>query len=137
MNITTQNKVRSAQETLVGRAVVARAALIDIASVLVFVAIGRRNHDEGTAISGVLSVAAPFLIALAVAWAGGRVWRAPQSFRIGVTVWASTVVVGLALRRLVFDHGIATPFVIVATLFLGFELLGWRAIATHRTSKRL
>lgn len=111
--------------------------MIDVVCVLVFVAIGRRNHDEGTAIGGVFSVAAPFLIALAVAWAGSRAWRTPQSLRTGVAVWATTVVVGLALRRLVFDHGIATPFVIVATLFLGFELLGWRAIATRRTSKRL
>jgi len=113
------------------RAVVARAAVIDIVSVLAFVAIGRRNHDEGTAIIPVFSVAAPFLIALAAAWAGGRAWRAPQSLRTGVAVWVPTVVVGLALRRLVFDHGIATPFVIVATLFLGFALLGWRLVASR------
>jgi len=122
---------------VIGRAVVARAAAIDIVSVLAFVAIGRRNHDGGTAINEVLSVAAPFLIALAVAWAGGRAWRAPQSLRTGIAVWVPTVVVGLALRRLVFDHGIATAFVIVATLFLGFALLGWRAIATSRSSKHL
>jgi len=122
---------------VIGRAVVARAAAIDIVSVLAFVAIGRRNHDGGTAINEVLSVAAPFLIALAVAWAGGRAWRAPQSLRTGIAVWVPTVVVGLALRRLVFDHGIATAFVIVATLFLGFALLGWRAIATRRSSKHL
>lgn len=113
------------------RALVARALVIDAVSVLAFVAIGRRNHDEGTAISGVLSVAAPFLIALAVAWIGSRAWRAPQSLRTGIAIWLPTVVVGLALRRLVFDDGIATPFVIVATLFLGFVLLGWRIAATR------
>ena len=111
------------------KTVIARAAVLDIVGVLAFVAIGRRNHDEGTGIGAVLSVAAPFLIALAVAWAGSRAWRAPQSLRAGFTVWVSTVVVGLALRRLVFDHGIASPFVIVATLFLGFVLLGWRLVA--------
>ena len=111
------------------KTVIARAAVLDIVGVLAFVAIGRRNHDEGTGIGAVLSVAAPFLIALAVAWAGSRAWRAPQSLRAGFTVWATTVVVGLTLRRLVFDHGIATPFVIVATLFLGFVLLGWRLVA--------
>ena len=116
---------------VVGRAVVSRAAVLDSVSVLAFVAIGRRNHDEGTGIGAVLSVAAPFLIALAVAWAGSRAWRAPQSLRAGFTVWATTVVVGLALRRLVFDHGIATPFVIVATLFLGVVLMGWRLMATR------
>ena len=117
------------QQTVLERAAIARAAVLDIVGVLAFVAIGRRNHDEGTAIGAVLSVAAPFLIALAVAWAGSRAWRAPQSLRAGITVWATTVVVGLALRRLVFDHGIATPFVIVATLFLGSAFLGWRLVA--------
>ncbi len=116
---------------------VARAAVIDAVCVLVFVAIGRRNHDEGTAIGAVFSVAAPFLIALAVAWAGSRAWRAPQDLRTGIAVWATTVAVGLALRRQVFDHGIATPFVIVAMLFLGFALLGWRVVANSRTSKHL
>ena len=117
------------QETVIERAAIARAAVLDIVGVLAFVAIGRRNHDEGTAIGAVLSVAAPFLIALAVAWSGSRAWRSPQSLRAGFTVWATTVVVGLALRRLVFDHGIATPFLIVATLFLGFAFLGWRLVA--------
>ncbi len=126
----------SAPVAVVGRAVVARAAVIDIVSVLVFVTIGRRNHDEGTAINAVLSSAAPFLIALAVGWASGRAWRAPQSLRTGVAVWVSTVVVGLALRRLVFDYGIATPFVIVATLFLGSVLLGWRVIAMRFATPR-
>jgi len=34
--------------------------------------------------------------------------------------------VGLGIRRLVFGDGIATPFVIVATLVLGLLLVGTR-----------
>jgi hypothetical protein len=101
--------------------------------VLVFVAVGRRNHNEGTAIDGVMKVAAPFLIAVAIGWFVGRVWRRPMTLRVGAIVWITTVVVGMPLRNLVFDRGTATSFIIVATLFLGTALLGWRAVAVRAT----
>ncbi|MHB1129161.1 MAG: DUF3054 domain-containing protein [Ilumatobacteraceae bacterium] len=107
---------------------VAIAATLDVAGVIVFVAVGRRNHNEGTALDGVMTVAAPFLIALAIGWLVSRAWRQPMNLRTGVIIWASTIVFGLLLRNLAFDRGIATSFIIVATLFLGAVLLGWRAI---------
>lgn len=113
---------------------IATAAVLDTASVLAFVVIGRRNHNEGTALDGVMTVAAPFLIALATGWLVSRAWRRPMNLRIGFIIWMTTVIVGLLLRNLVFDRGIATSFVIVATLFLGAALLGWRAI--FRTFRR-
>ena len=96
-----------------------------------FVAIGRRNHDEGTAISGVLSVAAPFLIALIASWVGLRTWNEPFTRRSWAATWAITVIIGLLLRRLVFDRGIATPFIIVATITLGV-LLGVGRLLSKR-----
>ena len=39
---------------------------------------------------------------------------------------AHTVIVGLLLRRFVFDRGTATPFVIVATATLCAFIMGWR-----------
>ena len=42
-------------------------------------------------------------------------------------IWIVTVVVGLALRSLVFDRGIAPTFIVVALLTLGVLLVGWRA----------
>jgi hypothetical protein len=102
------------------------AAGIDTAIVVAFVAIGRRNHDEDTAVAGLASTAAPFLIALALAWLIWRVWERPLDTATGVRVWATTVAVGMLLRRLAFDDGTATAFVIVATVFLGFFLVGWR-----------
>lgn len=104
------------------------AGAFDVASVLVFVTVGRRNHNEGTAIDGVITVATPFLIALAIGWLVSRAWRRPMSLRIGAIVWMTTVVVGLLLRNRVFDRGTATAFVIVAVLFLGAVLLGWRVM---------
>jgi hypothetical protein len=94
--------------------------------VVLFVAIGRRNHDEGTAIDGIATVAAPFLIALVVAWLSSRAWRTPGSMRTSLIVWLVTVFGGLELRHFVFDRGTATPFVIVATLVLGAFIVGGR-----------
>lgn len=118
MSITTRTNLRS----------VLIAAALDVASVLLFVTVGRRNHNEGTAIDGVITVATPFLIALGIGWLVTKAWRRPMSLRIGAIVWMTTVVVGLLLRNLVFDRGTAAAFVIVATLFLGAVLLGWRVI---------
>ena len=111
--------------------------LIDAALVVGFAALGRRSHDEGTALSGVLEVAAPFLIALAAGWLLARAWRAPVSARTGVIVWGSAVVGGLVLRSLVFDRGVAPSFMVVAALTLGVLLCGWRAAARLAPVRRL
>lgn len=113
----------------------ALAAGLDLLSIVGFVALGRRSHDEGSAISGTLEVAAPFVIAAALAWVGVRVWRRPFAvWETGVPVWVITVVTGLLLRNLVFDRGTALPFVIVATGMLGLLMLGWRAVAGRRVT---
>lgn len=111
--------------------------LIDAALVVGFAALGRRSHDEGAALSGVLEVAAPFLIAAAVGWLLARAWRAPVSARTGAIVWASTVAGGLALRSLVFDRGVAPSFMVVAGLTLGVLLCGWRAAVRFTPARRL
>ena len=110
-------------------------AIVDVVAVVVFVAIGRRNHDEGTALSGVLGVAAPFLIALGISWIGLRTWNEPFTRRSWVATWIITVFVGLLLRRLVFDRGIATPFIIVATITLGV-LLGLGRLLSRKLSAK-
>ena len=110
-------------------------AIVDVVAVVVFVAIGRRNHDEGTAISGVLSVATPFLIALIASWVGLRTWNEPFTRRSWAATWAITVIVGLLLRRLVFDRGIATPFIIVATITLGVLLAIGRLLSQKLNAK--
>jgi len=112
------------------RRLVAVAAACDVVAVLLFVALGRRSHDEGgNVVAGVLSVAAPFLIALAVGWAAARAWRAPMAWRTALVVWPVTVAVGMLLRRFVFDRGAATSFIVVATIATGVLLLGWRLVA--------
>ena len=53
------------------------AVAIDAALIVLFAALGRRTHDEGSAIGGTL-VAAPFLIGYAIAASALRLDRAPS-----------------------------------------------------------
>ena len=112
------------------------AAGLDTFAVVLFVAIGRREHDRDTAIAGLVDTAAPFLIALALAWLVLRVWQRPTELRTGVGVWAIVVIAGMLLRNVVFGDGTATSFVIVATLVTGALLLGWRAVAAVVARRR-
>ena len=73
------------------------AVALDIAVIIVFVAIGRRNHDEGSAIGEVFRIAAPFLIGLAAGWSIARAWRHPMSLVTGTVIWIVTIAVGMAL----------------------------------------
>ena len=121
--------------TRLSRRAVITTAIVDVVAVVVFVAIGRRNHDEGTALSGVLGVAAPFLIALGISWIGLRTWREPFNRASFIATWIITVFVGLLLRRVVFDRGIATAFIIVATITLGV-LLGLGRLLSRKLSPK-
>ncbi len=111
------------------------SAVADAASIMIFVAIGRKNHDEGQAASGIFRVAAPFLLALLAGWVIARMWKEPLSQRSGVLISLTTIVLGMLLRNIVFDDGTATAFIIVATVFLGTLLNGWRAFARNRLAR--
>jgi hypothetical protein len=110
---------------------IALAAVADVVAIIVFVAIGRRNHDEGTAVDGIITVAAPFLIALVIGWIVARAWSRPMQIEAAFIIWPVTVALGMVLRNLVFDRGTALPFIIVATLVTGVFLVGWRMVAAR------
>jgi hypothetical protein len=115
------------------------AVALDVVVVLLFVAIGRRSHDEGSALSELIRVAAPFLIGLGAGWVVARAWRRPFDLATGCTIWVVTIVVGMVLRRTLFDRGTALSFVVVASIFTGVLLLGWRLVArrmTHSDTRR-
>ena len=102
----------------------------DVACVLIFVAIGRRNHAEGQTLAGLAQTGWPFLAGLTAAWVVFRGWRTPTAVRpTGVTVWLSTVAIAMGLRAGT-GVGIAPSFIAVATAFIGALLLGWRAAVT-------
>lgn len=109
----------------------ARAFLYDLACVVAMVIIGTRNHDTDTGFTGVLSVAAPFVIALLATRITSELRSEAHSFNAGVVSWVGTVTIGMLLRHFAFDRGTAVPFIIVAATFLAITMLGWRVVAAR------
>ncbi|EWT00862.1 membrane protein [Intrasporangium oryzae NRRL B-24470] len=108
------------------------AFLLDVLLVLVFAAVGRASHAEANPVLGVLSTAWPFLVGLVAGWLVVRSLRKgwPTDFGPGITVWFSTVLIGMVLRRAV-GEGTAWTFVLVASVVLAVFLLGWRALVAY------
>ena len=113
---------------------VIRAVALDALCILLLVIIGTRNHETDTGISGVLFVGAPFWIALGIAHGSQLLSRTTKAEANQYVVWGYTVIMGMVLRNYVFDRGTALAFVIVATIFLGVTMLGWRALLSRRQS---
>ena len=111
-----------------------RAYAFDALCVLLMVVIGTRNHKTDTGITGVLFVAAPFWIALTLAHLAPLSQRKNRKDPNTYVVWGYTVVMGMLLRNLVFDRGTAVAFIIVATVFLGITMFGWRALLARRAT---
>ena len=119
------------------------AFLTDVAAVLLFATLGRANHAQGVTLGGVLLVAWPFLVALALGWlaarglarsgarSGTRGGSERATWPVGVpgspVVWLTTVVVGLGLR-VVGGGGFAWSFAVVTLVVLGLFLVGWRCV---------
>ncbi len=107
-----------------------RATLValatDVGCVVVFCTIGRRSHAEGLSLAGIAETAWPFLAGTAVGWLVSRGWRSPAAvLPTGVVVWVATVVVGMLLRKAT-SSGVATSFIVVASVSTAVLLLGWR-----------
>lgn len=102
---------------------------VDAVLVLVFVLVGRRSHDESSALVGVATTLWPFLVGTVAGWLLAVVVRRPwHSLAAGLVVWPATVVVGMGLR-VASGQGVQPSFVVVATVALAVALLGWRAVA--------
>ena len=119
------------------RNVVVAAAVADVVSITVFVALGRRSHEEsGSVIEGIAKVAAPFLLALVVGWLASRAWRAPTTLSTVSVIWVITVALGMVLRHTLFDRGTAASFVVVTAVVTFVLLFGWRAAANAVSARR-
>lgn len=110
--------------------------LADIAFVVLFVFIGTRNHNTDENAGGVAATVAPFLIGLAIGWFVSQAWKSPTATSTGITIWISTVAVGMLLRHFAWDRGTAGAFIIVATVFNAFTLVGWRVVRENVVSRR-
>ena len=116
------------------------AAVLDLLMVVLFAAIGRRSHEEATALSGLVHTAWPFVVGAAIGWVVTfALYRNKfDAFLIvptGIVVWVMTVAVGMVLRALT-GQGTAGSFIIVATISTAVLLLGWRALARFVPSVR-
>jgi hypothetical protein len=106
------------------------AFALDVVLVIVFAAIGRASHDEANPVVGALLTAWPFLAGTVVGWIVVRLLRKgwPLEVGPGITVWFSTLLIGMVLRRAT-GQGTAVTFVLVAAAVLALFLIGWRALA--------
>jgi len=113
------------------------ALVFDVVAVLLFVGIGRDEHQQGTALNEILTVAAPFLIGVVAGTVLALgLGRSPWSLHGGLIVLVTTLVVGMVLRRVVWDRGTATAFVLVTSAFLALCFLGWRALWASVNGRR-
>jgi hypothetical protein len=109
------------------------AILTDIACVIVFATVGRRSHAEGLSLAGIAATAWPFLVGTLVGWLISRGWQRPAAvFPTGVVVWVSTVALGMLLRYLT-SAGVASSFIVVASISTAVLLLGWRVAVALMT----
>jgi hypothetical protein len=123
---------QTAVASTLGRMRSVTAVILDLCCVMAFVMIGRAGHSEGETIAGIAKTAWPFLSGLLIGWAVTRGWRRPSALAgTGVGIWLATVAAGMALR-VVSGQGTAVTFILIALVFLGLVMLGWRAVAYRR-----
>ena len=104
------------------------AAAADLVVLLVFVAIGRRTHHSGSDGAGFLRVLWPFAVGLVAGWLVTGMASAPLAWRRAVPAWLVTVGVGMVLRVGIGGHVFKPSFTVVAFVFVGAGMLGWRAV---------
>lgn len=106
------------------------ALVLDLLLVVLFSALGNREHSTGSSVSDAIVTAWPFLAGLAVGWLVTRSWRQPaRLWPEGIIVVIITVAVGMVLRVLFTTGGAPLAFILVATGTLTLLLLMRRLIS--------
>lgn len=105
------------------------ALLFDVAWIVVFALLGRRSHGTESGLIAVAVTAGPFLAGYAVAIAIVRLRRAPTAVGRGALAVAITLVVGMAIRTVLYGRLPEPAFIVVAALMLTAGMLGWRLLA--------
>ncbi|WP_353355712.1 DUF3054 domain-containing protein [Intrasporangium sp. DVR] len=110
---------------------------IDVLLVVVFATIGRASHDEALTVGGVLATASPFLVGTVIGWLVVRRRRGSWPLEVGpgITVWFSTLLIGMVLRVVVLGS-FAWAFLGVAAAVLAVLVIGWRALASRAGTRR-
>ncbi|HEU5419856.1 MAG TPA: DUF3054 domain-containing protein [Streptosporangiaceae bacterium] len=109
--------------------------VLDVCSVLAFVAIGRHTHQDGDSLAGLWHTAWPFLAGLAIGLAASRAWRRPLALvPAGLGAWLGAAGAGMAIRVLA-GQGTAAAFIAVALGSLAVFVLGWRVVVRIVTTR--
>ena len=109
-----------------------RAFIADLLFVLLFVAIGRHAHKDGSSLGGMASTAWPFAVGLLSGWIFiVLTHRTAPARSSGIIIVLWTVILGMILR-IISGQGTAFTFVIVALVFLSLFLVGWRTLLSLR-----
>ena len=114
--------------------------VLDAIVVVSFVLIGRDTHGFVPDVGDTIRVATPFLLALALGVFAFRAWIRPTSWLTGLALAVTTLVIGMLLRRFVFDAGTARTFVILAAAWFVGLMVGWRLVVSlvahlHRSQR--
>jgi uncharacterized membrane protein (GlpM family) len=112
------------------------AAIADVFVLVAFVLIGRRSHGEDAGIDGFIRVIWPFAAGLVVGWLVAGLFRLPLAWTRAVAAWLTTVAAGMVLRITVQGRDFKLAFTIVTLVFVGFGMLGWRAVVRRSVSRQ-
>ena len=105
-----------------------RACFLDLISILIFVAIGRHAHKDGSSLGGMFSTTWPFAVGLMAGWlAIVLTHRTATTKSNGLFIVLCAVSLGMILR-VISGQGTALTFIGVALVFLSIFLIGWRAL---------
>lgn len=110
--------------------------LLDYVVVTLFVLVGRRSHDEGSALAGFLRVWWPFAVGLGLSAVLAGAWWFPFCWGRVAATWVGTVVIGMLGRIAIQGRDFKPSFVIVTTLFVGAGMFGWRLVARAVVRRR-
>ncbi|DBA92655.1 TPA: hypothetical protein ACH3X1_002868 [Trebouxia sp. C0004] len=123
---------------------VGRTALLvggDTAALLLFAAIGRRNHGEGLQVLETFNTALPFLVGWAVAagltgaYSSTKDRSVSKAARTASKAWILAVPASLVLRSIQRGYMPDKSFVIVSFIATGVLLIGWRSALAAATEK--
>ncbi len=103
--------------------------LLDVVWIVLFAILGLQDHAGDSPPLVVFGVTWPFFVGYLISLIVLRLARAPQSLVRGTLVWLGTLVIGMAIRTVLKGYLPEPAFIIIAALFLGLGLVGWRVVA--------
>jgi hypothetical protein len=115
------------------------APAADTVVVLVFVGVGLRSHHDESGAAAFLRVLWPFGVGLLLGYLATDLLRRPLAWARAAGAWIVIVATGEVLRLTAQHRPFRPGFLVVATLFIGACMFGWRlgAVALQRRRERL